>query len=274
MAGIDFKGKKVLITGASSGIGKALAVEFAKRGAHLALGALPKEADLLASVAKEIEKRFGVQTRCFPIDLLESGGPEKLYESVKSQAGSIDVLVNNAGVAFYGRFWEQPWEPLARSIDLNLRVPARLMHLFISDMIKQRRGLVINTSSVSAMQPTPYQSVYGATKAGLQSLSQAARAELMGTGVRVCTLNPPYTRTDILTRGGFPEDLRWYAISGLKTPEWIAKKAVRAFEKGKFLYVPGINAWIFHILLVRFSPRRLVDFVSRYFLKGGALKKG
>ncbi len=274
MARMDFRGKKILITGASIGIGKALAEAFAGRGARLALGALPKEADLLASVAGEIKDRFGVQTWCFPIDLLEAGGPERLYESVKAETGTIDVLVNNAGVAFYGRFWEQKWEPLARALDLNLAVPTRLMHLFIPDMIKQGHGLVINTSSVSAMQPTPYQTVYGATKAGLQSLSQAVRAELMGTGVTVCTLNPPYTRTDILTRGGFPEDLRWYAISGLKRPEWIAKKAVRAFEKGKFVYVPGFNAWLFHIVLVRFSPRRLVDFVSRYFLRGGDLKKG
>ncbi|PIP38117.1 MAG: hypothetical protein COX19_14490 [Desulfobacterales bacterium CG23_combo_of_CG06-09_8_20_14_all_51_8] len=271
MAKINFKGNKILITGASSGIGKALAVEFAQRGAHLGLGALPRETDLVASVAGDIKQRFGVKTWCFPIDLAKADGPDALYASVKSEMGDIDVLVNNAGIAFYGEFRDQPWEPLARTIHLNLHVPAKLMHLFIPHMIRQGHGLVINTSSVSALQPTPYQTVYGATKAGLQSLSQAVRAELMGTGVTVCTFNPPYTKTDILNKGGFPENLRWYAISGLKRPEWIAEKAVKAFEKGKFLYVPGFSAWLFHIVLVRFSPRRLVDFVSRYFLRGGSL---
>jgi len=135
-------------------------------------------------------------------------------------------------------------------------------------MIKQKEGIIYNTSSVSALQPTPFQTVYGATKAGLQSLSQGIRAELKGTGVTVCTLNPPYTATNILKQGGFPENLRWYAISGLKKPEWIAKKAISALEKRKFLYVAGFSAWLVHIVLVRFSPRRLVDWVSGFFLQG------
>lgn len=267
MSKIDFKEKKVLITGASSGIGKALAIEFGKRGAHLALDALPQEEALLKKVAEDIKSRFPVQTWCFHIDLLSSNGPEQLYSSVQSEAGDIDVLVNNAGIAFYGMFHKQPWEPLKRTFDLNLKVPARMMHLFIPDMIRKGSGLVINISSVSALQPTPFQAVYGATKAGLQSLSQAVRAELAGTGVTVFTLNPPYTKTEILSKGGFPENLRWYSVGGLKTPEWIAKKAVRAFEKRRFIYVPGINAWLFHILLLRLSPRRLVDKVSCFFLQ-------
>ncbi len=270
MGRINFKDKKVLITGASTGIGKALAHEFARRGAHLVLGALPSENALLDSVAKDIEEQFHIKTWCFAIDLTAPDGPERLHQEVKEKTGGIDVLVNNAGIAAYGRFWEQPWEPLEKTIQLNLQVPTRLMHLFLPDMIKRKSGLIYNTSSVSALQPTPFQTVYGATKAGLQSLSQGIRAEFKGTGVTVCTLNPPSTATDILTKGGFPENLRWYAISGgLRRPEWIAKKAVNALEKRKFLYVTGFNAWLFHIVLVRFSPRRLVDWVSGFFLKGG-----
>jgi short-subunit dehydrogenase len=86
--------------------------------------------------------------------------------------------------------------------------------------------------------------------------------------VTVCTLNPPYTDTKILKVDGYPEDLRFYSVSGIKKPEWIAKKALKALEKKKFLYVPGIWAKFIHLVLIKFSPRRAVDAVSRYFMQG------
>lgn len=268
MGKIDLPGKKVLITGASIGIGKALAYAFARRGAHLALGALPQEESLLNEVARDINETFHVGTWCFPLDLAVPEGPETLYEAVKDKIGDIDILVNNAGTAFYGKFWEQPPDRLKLTVDLNLNVPTQLMRLFLPDMIARKNGAILNISSVSAFQPTPFQALYGATKAGLQSVSQGVRAELKGTGVTVCTLNPPYVDTDFLSRGGFPKRLRWFAFSGLQSPEWVAEKALRAFEKQKFLYVPGFRSWLFHIVLLRLSPRRMVDWMSRFFLQG------
>ena len=265
---MHFKGKKVLITGASSGIGKALSYEFAKRGAHLALGSLPEEKDILEAGARELSSRYGITTWTFPVDLLESGGPERLFCDVKEKTGVIDVLVNNAGTVAYGRFWEKPWERQHMTFQLNLAVPLKLMHLFLPDMVKKGEGMVCNTSSVSGLQPTPFQAVYGTTKAGLQSLSQAIRAELRGTGVTVCTVNPPYIDTRLLHMDGYPEDLRFYTLSGKKSPEWLARKAVNAFEKKKLMYVPGLSAWLIHVLLVRLSPRWLVDAVSYFALQG------
>jgi len=265
---IDFSGKKVLITGASTGIGKALAYAFAGRGAHLALGSLPQEESLLNDVAKDIREAFHVGTWCFPIDLAAPEGPESLYQAAKQETGDIDILVNNAGTAVYGKFWEQPTDRLKLMVDLNLNAPAQLMRLFLPDMIARKKGAILNISSVSALQPTPYQTLYGATKAGLQSLSQGVRAELKGTGVTICTLNPPYVDTDILRHGGFPRHLRWFTVSGLKKPEWVAEKALKAFEKQKFLYVPGFRSWLIHILLLRLSPKRMVDWFSPIFLQG------
>ena len=268
MKKITFQGKKVLITGASTGIGKALSREFAMRGAHLALGSLPHEADLLKDWAQELTDTYGIQTWTFPIDLLDKEGPEILYKEVTATLGTIYALVNNAGSLAYGRFWESSWEHQSLVFNLNLYVPMRLMHLFIPDMVKKGEGLIFNTSSVSGLQPTPFQSVYGATKAGLLSLSRGVRAELKKSGVKVCTLNPPYIDTDLLKSHGYPADLRFYTISPKKKPEWVAKKALKAFEEQKMSYIPGAWSNIIHNILVRVSPNWLVDEVSRFFLQG------
>jgi short-subunit dehydrogenase len=267
----DFRGKNVLITGASSGIGRALAVEFAKRGAKLGLCALPREKRLLSTLSDELKSTYGTKTWLFPVDLLAPKGPEKLFDAAKKEMKSIYTLVNNAGTVAYGKVWEIDWELQQRTLELNLSIPIRLMYLFLPGMVKRGKGVIFNTSSVSALQPTPFHSVYGATKAGLQSISEGIRTELRGTGVSVCTLNPPYTDTALLQVQGFPKEVRWYSISGLATPQWVAKKAIRAFERGKFLYVPGVWAKFIHLFLIKISPRWLVNFLSYFSLQG---KKG
>lgn len=268
MKKITFEGKKVLITGASTGIGRALSREFARRGAHLALGSLPHEAGSLNEWAQELTDTYGIQTWTFPIDLLDERGPEVLYQEVTDTLGDIYALVNNAGLVVYGKFWESSWEHQSNMFKLNLYVPMRLMHLFIPDMVKRGEGVIFNTSSVSAFQPTPFQSIYGATKAGLLSLSRGVRAELKKSGVKVCSLNPPYIDTDLLKTQGYPPDLRFYTISPKKKPEWVAKKALKAFEEQRMSYIPGGWSNILHNVLVRISPNWLVDELSRFFLQG------
>ena len=272
MRKINFKGKKVLITGASTGIGKALSVEFAKRGALLALGSLPEEKKNLKTHAKELETSYNIKTWTFPIDLVSEGAAENLYQQVKSDVGDIFALVNNAGTTAYGNFWEIPVEEHAKTLELNFYVPLHLMHLFLQDMVKGGEGMIINISSVSALQPTPFQSAYGATKAGLQSLSEAVRAELKKSGVTVCTLNPPFIDTPLLKKKKYPEDLRFYSISGIKSTEWLAQKALKAFEKRKFLYVPHPWDAFMHQGLVKLAPRRLVNFFSCFFMQGSKKK--
>jgi len=267
MKKINFKDKKVLITGASTGIGKALSVEFARRGALLALGCLPEEKELLANHAGELETAYHIKTWTFPLDLLAEQAPGELYNQVKANVGEIFALVNNAGAMAYGKFWEIPWERQLKAFQLNFYVPLRLMYLFLADMVKRGEGVIFNISSVSALQPTPFQSVYSASKYGLQALSESVRGELKGTGVTVCTLNPPYIDTKLLKTEGYPRDLRFYAVSGIKSTEWLAKKAIKAFEKRKILYLPGFLNAFMHLGMVRFVPRRLVNAVSRYFMQ-------
>ncbi len=267
MARIDFQGKKILLTGASTGIGRALAIEFAKRGAHLALTALPREAAGLKQLADRLRSSYGIQVWEFPVDLLESAAPRRLYEEVTRSTGEIDILVNNAGIAFYGPFHTRKVEEHLDTIHLNLAAPVELTWLFLPSMLERGRGMIINTSSVSALQPTPYHTVYGASKAGLQSFSEGLAAELIGTGVRVCTLNPTYTNTPILEKAGFPSKIPWFFISRVRDPKWVAQKAVRAFERGKTVYIPGIITAFIHLVLIRLTPRSILRVVSSLALR-------
>ncbi len=200
MARINFYGKNVVITGASTGIGRALSFEFAKRGAHLAMGSHPTEEEILKEWAGRLETEHRIKTWCFPVDLLDEGGPETFHARVTENVGDVFALVNNAGSVAYGKLWEVPWEPQRLSFLLNLYVPLKLTHLFLPTMVVNGQGVILNISSVSALQPTPFQSVYGATKAGLQSLSQGLRASSKARALRSARSIHPIQRRNCSNR--------------------------------------------------------------------------
>lgn len=272
MAKMSFAGKWVVVTGGADGIGWALSREFAKKGARLVLGGLPSQAHLLQERKEELAKSFGSVVATIPLDLLADDGPERFYKLATEAAGSdVFALVNNAGTVAYGFFHKTDWQRQKATCLLNFYVPMALMRLFLPDLVEKGRGAVFNISSVAGLQPTPFQAVYGATKAGLQSLSQAVNSELSGTGVRVCTLNPPYIDTKLL-KGDYPPDLRFYTISGKQSTEWLAEKAIESFEEGRFMYVPGVSPKLIHLFMNRVFPRKAIDAVSRYMLQGWKTK--
>jgi len=265
----DFGGKNVVITGTSRGIGKALAREFALREANLLLSALPGEETDLDSLAGELRKTHHTAVDILSVDLTDADGPKRIYQKAGEMPGEVYSLVNNAGTAGYGNFWEIAWDIQRRTMLINLLVPARLMHLFLPDMVKRGTGIVCNIGSVSAFQSDPFFSVYGATKAALVSLTSGVKSELAGTGVTVAVINPPFVDTDLLKVSGFPRRLPWYNLGGgLKTPEWVAGKTVSALERGKTFYVPGLWPRFIHLVLVPITPRWLVNFLTRFLLKG------
>jgi hypothetical protein len=263
----EVKDRHVLITGAASGIGKALSECFAKEGAYLFLGAHPSEEDKILAWAESLSQRYNVKTWAFPVDLANEDGPETLFARVKATGCPVDVLVNNAGLMAYGAMDHIPLERQAQLIKVNVLAYFKLMRLILPEMVKRRTGRILNVSSVSAFQPTVYQAVYGATKAFIQSLSEAVDQELKGTGIRVCTLIPSYTNTPLLNSEGFPKRLWWYTFSGLSTPEEVAGKGFDAFRRGKVFYIPGRRNWFVHALLQRFVPRRLALTISSWVLK-------
>lgn len=259
-------GRRVLITGAASGIGRALSECFARDGAHLFLGAHPAEGTQITSWAGELSDRYGIKAWAFPVDLSAVDGPETLYWQVNSLGLPIDILVNNAGLIAYGNLDTIPLDRQEQVIRVNALAYFKLMRLVLPDMIKRGQGRILNVSSVSAFQPTAHHAVYGATKAFVQSLSEAVNQECYGTGVRVATFNPSYTNTPLLKGEGFPKQLWWYAFSGLSSPGEVAEKGFQAFKAGKTLYIPGWHNWLVHAVLQRLVPRRLAVMISALVL--------
>jgi short-subunit dehydrogenase len=241
---------------------------LAKRGARLALGALPAEAGILDAFAAELTRDFGVVVRLFPVDLSEPDGPHRLYQAVRADIGDLDILVNNAGVIVYGDFHRQSWEKLDRLLAVNLRAYTRLMHLALPDMTARGRGWILNVVSASAFSPTPHHALYGATKAAVQALSDAVRMEIRGSGVGITTLNPAYVDTPLLKGEGFPKKLPWYRLSGLANAAWVAEKGLDAMEKGRALCTPGLRNYLSIAVLPRFTPRFLLHEIAYRVLKG------
>jgi len=263
----DVNGKHVIITGASSGLGRELAKRFAAAGAVLYLGCLPSERKSLETLAGDFAQRYSSVPSMFPVDLADDDGAAKLYRAVKKATPRIDVLVNNAGIMAYGPFHELSLEGQERIVRVNLMAYLRLMRLFLPHIIAAK-GRVLNVVSVSAFQPAVYQAVYGATKAFVQSLSEGVNEELRGTGVKVCTLNPPYTETPLLHGKGFPERLWWYRLVGILSAEEVARKGFRAFARGKAVYVPGLRHHVLHRVVNSVLPRSVVNRISRWVCRG------
>lgn len=264
----NLKNKYVLITGASSGIGKELARCFAEAGSHCILHSIPGDRDRLIEWGRDLKKTFSVQVWCLFNDFTDEQGPVDLFRAVMENVPRIDVLVNNAGMMVYGNVHATSLESQMNLVRVNICGYLSLMRLVIPDMVARGDGRVLNISSVSAFQPSPHHAVYGASKAFIQSLSEAVNQELRGTGVRITAFCPSYTNTPLLKVQGFPERVWWYRISGLGDPAEIARKGVEALRKGRPVVVPGLMSKFVHLFLNRFMPRRLVGAISSFVLRG------
>jgi len=257
------KGKNVLVTGSAMGIGKGLSECFARQGANIILADLPAQKKNLEDWATELQNTFQIKTWTFYANLTESNGPEQLHEQIIQQVNEVHVLVNNAGVCWFGRYSDMPLDRLSGMILLNCLAYAKMTRLFLPAMIKRNSGGVLNISSVSAFQPVPTLGLYAATKAFTQSLTEAVRAELpAGSKVTVSTLNPPFTRTHLIDDAGVPSDYIPIKMSFMGVEE-VVSSGVKAFMRGKERYVPGLHNQILYLGLSKFIPRSLSNKLSR-----------
>ena len=166
----NFSGKNVLITGASSGIGLAMAKDFANREANLILTA--RSEDKLMQLAKDLSGK-GIKTHVFIEDISLPNSAQKLFNQVNAAELEVDVLVNNAGYGRWGNFDECPMEDYENMVHLNVTSLTELSYLFVDQMVKRGSGGIINVASTAAFFPIPYSAVYAATKAYVLSLSEA-----------------------------------------------------------------------------------------------------
>lgn len=234
----SLRGKYVVITGASSGIGREMARIFAEEGANLLLSAHPAEAGVLDAWAAELRADCHVETWPLAAGLASGDGPRLVFDHARTSLPHIDVLVNNAGILSYGAFCETPVEQLERVLSLNARACMVLMRLFLPGMIARREGRILNTSSMAAFQATAIQAAYGASKAFLQSLSEAVALELEGTGVVCCTLNPGVTDTPFLK--GYARAISAYRWGVTMSAAGVARLAVQGLKQGRPLIIPGL----------------------------------
>lgn len=231
--------KWAVITGASSGIGKALAFEFARNNFNVFLAARNEEK--LNEVAAECQATFNVKTKVFVADLVDSASTDGLATAIS--AGKIDVLVNNAGFGVKGNFAKTNLIEELEMLDVQLSAMLKLTKAVLPQMIANERGNILNVASVYSFSPVPNQSVYSACKAFMLSFSSALKDEITDSGISVSVLCPGTTQTEFRIRAGIADKRN----SGM-TAEKVAQIAFAEMMRGKFIIVPGFQNKIFAVL--------------------------
>ncbi len=253
-----------LITGASAGIGRALAEIFAVQGHNLVLVA--RNEARLKTLAGELAQKHKVQTRVLPKDLSKSGAAGNIFSELQKQKCHVSVLVNNAGFGLRGAFAKGDSAAYREMIEVNATALVELTHLFVKPMLERGRGRILNVSSTAAYQPGPLMAIYYSTKAFVSSFSYALADELGGTGVTVTTLCPGPTRTEFHTRAGTVGSERIYRFWAMSA-EAVAETGYRGLMAGKRVVIPGFMNWL-GCRLTRLAPTRLAAGTARKVIEG------
>ena len=251
------KQKWALITGASSGIGRAVAFEFASKGYNLFLTS--QDEQTLRQVAADCHQQYNIETQVYVADLSRLESVDGLIRALFAPPIEIEILVNNAGFGVAGEFLKTD---LAQELDLiNVQLVAmlKLTKAVLPQMRAQKKGRILNVASVYSFAPAPFQAVYSACKAFLLTFSESLREELKGTGVTVTTLCPGTTRTNFRARAGIAHRNDAAGAS----PEAVAKIAVQQTLRGKHLVVPGFKNRVF-VFVTRRLPLSVVPRVVRF----------
>jgi uncharacterized protein len=254
--------KIALITGASGGIGKALAEQLAQGGYHLILAA--RSADKLQALAAELSKKHNINALAIAADLQTPEGAAQLHAQVQARGVRISALVNNAGYGLYGQFKDSALDDELKMMQLNMTALVTLSKLFMPDLIAAR-GKLLNVASTAAFQPGPYMAVYYATKSFVLSFSEAIAAELADTGVSVTALCPGPTASGFQDKAAMHDSA---LVKGKRLPsaEEVAAAGYKAMQRGQRVYISGVMNWLM-AQSIRFTPRRMVTWLVQQMSK-------
>lgn len=259
----NLAGKWALVTGASSGFGVDFAHQLAAMGLNLVLVARREER--LGDVAHQIAQAHGVQTVPVALDLAQPDAPQQLFEQTTAAGYAVTVLINNAGFGLYGRFTDLAWEREREMLDIDITALVHLTRLYGADMAGRGQGYILQVASVTAFQPSPLYTVYGAAKAFVLSFGEAVNYELRGSGVSVTTTCPGPAATEFLAVSG--QRKTFYQRMVMMESADVVRISLDAMLRHKASIVPGrMNALA--ALSVRLMPRRLAAALAERTMRG------
>jgi NAD(P)-dependent dehydrogenase (short-subunit alcohol dehydrogenase family) len=258
----DLRGKRCLITGAASGIGRATAIAVAGRGAELFL--TDRDGEGLERVAAEIRASGGTVTHCGVADVADHEAVVALAKEMHARAANMDVVMNIAGISTWGRIEELEHEHWRRTVEINLMGPISVLECFVPPMIAAGRGgHVVNVSSVAGLFGLPWHAPYSASKFGLRGVSEVLRFDLRKHGIGVSLVCPGAVKTPLIGTvdivGVDRESRKMRRLIALferraVTPERVAERIVDAIERNRYMVFTSPDGRILHWFQRKFSP--------------------
>jgi uncharacterized protein len=253
MKKLDFRGKRVVVTGASSGLGREIArsLAFDEKVSEIIVAARRRER--LEELKAEIEARSATRVRVLGVDLESPDGARTLFRESTAD-GDVFALMNCAGITFYGETLDAPFEKYRQIIAVNQAASMEAIMLFLRHFLERGAGAILAVTSMAAFIPLPYQNVYAATKHALQSFVEALSREYRGRGVTFSTLAPGGLSTEMLALAGTDRKYGMDSPVNMK-PAVAARKAIAAVKRGRLCTVPGVGQKLVALVFKR-APKR------------------
>ncbi len=255
----ELRGSRILVTGASSGIGRSVAEQAAAAGAHVALTA--RSADKLQALAQTLKQRNAIAV-AIPADITLDADRQRLVQTVVSELGGLDVLINNAGIASFGHFADSSEEILRRIMEVNFFAPVELMRLLIPVLRRGRQPAFVNVSSMCGRRGLPAWPEYSASKYALCGMTEALRGEMARFDIDVLAILPGLTRSDLGRNLLRNEGKMKINFDEGMPPESVAAGILNALRNNKADTVLGREA-VWMLRMQKFCPRLLDWLIDR-----------